>query len=703
MLNSFILSIFESMKKICLSAFLLLIALTPIFAQRSVTGTVRDEQGDPLPYASVWVKGSVQGSTADAEGKYTISVLSDNAVLVYSCLGYYDEEVRVKGRSVIDVQLYPLPLERKVRRLSYPGSADRLSSRNIELLPATSPLNILNGAIPGVRLTSPSGQPGSSASISIRGVGFEDGGNPLIVIDGIVYEGFLSSIPLSDIESISVLKDAASTTIYGAGAVNGVILISTKHSGPSNTPRIIAKVAHGFVSRQQKDYEVMDLKGYMESLWLQTYNNYTLSDRSPEESARMASASLVRNLGYNDDYYPWKGSVGINDVVGLDGKYNPDAVMLWGDDTDWRGATERIGQAREYGVSASGSSWSKLGLTEYFGSVNYLNSEGYMTGTGFERYSARANVSFTKKWLSFGVYSSASLSDMSGNLSTTEGALENSFYTALSIPPTYTVHRHRADGSYITDESGNWRYDFGEGYPYDGGYTSMRQGFTFNVAAYQEKRYSHYRRAIIDVHPFLKVSLPADLELTANAAVYNCNYTNHTAVPYYEDYLRSRTSVTMTHSQTRNWTTNQQLSWKHTFGKKHGLDLLLGHETRNYTYDYETTSKREQVIYGDNYQLNNYSVMDMPPSGESNNSGLDSWFARAKYSYRYQSELTGSFRRDADAVKPEYHYDIWSVGAYLDLGDFDLFPFDFNQTKLRASVGGVRYHFALPDGESKPE
>ena len=694
------------MKKTCLSAFLLLFALSPIFAQHSVTGTVRDEKGDPLPFASVWVDGSVQGSVADADGKYSISVLNDNAVLVYSSLGYYDKKVKVNGRSVIDVQFDKLDsaTHGKINRRFYnPGSADRILSSSIELLPATSPLNILNGVIPGVRLTSPSGQPGSSASISIRGVGFEHGGNPLIVIDGIVYEGVLSSIPLSDIESISVFKDAASTTIYGAAAANGVILITTNHPGPSNTPRISAKVAHGFVSRQQKDYEVMDLKGYMESLWRQAYNNYTLSDRSREESALMASAIVVRNLGYNDDYYPWKGSVGINDVVGLDGKYNPDAVMLWGDDTDWTGATQRIGQVREYGVSASGSSWSKLGHTEYFGSVSYLNNQGYMTGTGFERYSARANVSFTKKWLSLGVNSAASLSDMSGNLSTSEGSWENPFYTVLSIPPTYTIHLHRADGSFITDDSGNRKYDFGEGYLYDDAYIAPREGFAFNVAAYQEKRYSHYRRAIIDVHPYLKVSLPGDLELTANASVYNSNYTNHTAVPYYEDYLRSRTSVTITHSQTRFWTTNQLLSWKHTFGYEHGLDLLLGHETRNYTYDYETTSKQDQIIYGDNYQLNNYTTISTPPSGESTDSGLDSWFARVKYNYNYLLELTGSFRRDADTVQSDYHDDCWSVGAALNLTDFDLTPFDFGRTRLRASVGGIRHHFALPEGASKQE
>ncbi len=697
------------MKRLICLLFLLLLALTPIFAQHTVTGTVRDEKGDPMPFASVFTKNGVSTASTDAEGKYTISVRNDNAVLVFSFLGYLDKEVKVKGRNVIDVQfdvdsaLFDEPVlfadptvlaipYGKTSKYYYPGSADHIISSKIENLPAINPLNILNGTFTGLRLTSPNGQPGSDASISIRGLGSIQGDtDPLIVLDGIVYEGFLSAIPISDIEEISILKDATATALYGAGAANGAIIITTKHEGlPRDAPRISARIAHGFVSREQKDYEVMDVKGYMESLWRQIYNSYCLYGLGSDESARRASASIVQSLGYNSDYHPWKGSVGIDEVVGLDGKYNPDAVMLWEDDTDWKGATERLGQVQDYGISASGGVVSKLGETGYFGSVNYLNSQGYMTGTAFERYSARLNVSFTKKWLTFGVNSSASISDCSGNLSTTEKANNNSFYVVPRIPPIYPVHLHNADGSFIYNAEGTPRYDFGIGYSFDGSYIPQRSSFAnSNVAAYQEKNFSHKRRNIIDVHPFLEIEFLKEFNLKASTSVYNSDFTDHSAVPYCEDAIYS-SSVSMSHTQTRVWVNNQLLTWKHFFMGS-SLEALVGHETKNNTYAYDYVAKRFQIEKGDNYQLNNYSDIS-DADGYTMSGGIRSWFARLDYNYYKYTNLlsvTGSFRRDIDTGDSDYSLknDYWSLGASLRIEDY--MPFDMNRMQFRASAGSL--------------
>ena len=197
------------------------------FAQIKVTGVVTDaKDGAPIPFASVVVKNSTTGTAADADGNYAITVPSSKSVLVFSSIGYTTQEVENGGRSVINVMLATdaesidevmVVAYGSATKTSFTGSAGKVNGDKIELVPATNPLNTLNGTTPGLRLTSAGGQPGADASITVRGIGSINGNtDPLIVLDGMVYSGNLATIPAGDIDQITVLKDAASTALYGS-------------------------------------------------------------------------------------------------------------------------------------------------------------------------------------------------------------------------------------------------------------------------------------------------------------------------------------------------------------------------------------------------------------------------------------------------------------------------------------------------------
>ena len=701
-------------KRITLLMCALLAFSTAAFAQIKVSGTVTDaSDGAGVPFASVVVKGTTTGVAADADGKYAISVPNAKSVLVFSAVGYENQEVTVGGRAQINVALSTdaaaldevmVVAYGSATKTSFTGSAGKVAGEKIELVPNTNPLNTLNGTTPGLRLTSAGGQPGADATITVRGIGSLNGNtDPLIVMDGMIYSGNLATIPASDIESITVLKDAASTALYGSRAANGVIMITTKQ-GKGETPSINVKISHGFVTREQKDYKTMNLKDYMENYWQQLYNTNVLNGAAADAAATAASGSLLTNLGYREDYYPFTGAA-FNNVVGTDGKFNPSAKFLYEDDVDWLGATERVGQVQDYGISASG----KGKYTTYFGSVGYTDTKGYMVGTGFERYSARANVSFEKKWLKFGVNASGSVSDQSGNLSTSANDRQNAYHVVLKIVPTYPIHLHWADGSYVLDGVGNKIYDFGEGYNQPDDFTKglkvyykpdgvsydvipARTDFSFNVAAYTANRYSHYKRNIVNVKPFIEIKLPFDLKFTANASIYNSGYTAHSATPYFEDYKGHSSSVTLTFSNTQTRTANQLLSWTKSFGDHH-VDALVGHEFYMYTYDYETSGKANQIVIGTNYQFNNYADANTVPSGYQTNYRTESYLGRVNYDYLSKYYLSASFRRDGSSrfYSKSRWGNFWSVGGSWIVSNEEFMKGvpNLDQLKVRASIGTV--------------
>jgi len=600
----------------------------------SVKGTVFDENHDPVPFASVVLKGTTSGVAADADGKYSISV-PRNGVLIFSSIGYLNQEIPVNGRATIDVVLVPdsEALEEVMvvaygtaTKTSFTGSAGKISGEKIQLIPNSNPLNTLNGSTPGIRLTSALGQPGANSTITIRGIGSINGNiDPLIVMDGIIYSGILSNIPAGDIESITVLKDAASTALYGARAANGVIMVTTKQ-GKSEKATINVKVSTGWVTREYKDYETMGIKDYMETYWRLYYNNHILNGVTPEDAARRASNVVATSLNFTEEYNPW--SCGITEVVDVNGKYNNSATFKWLEDTDWRSGIEQVGLVLDYSVSANG----RHGKSSYYASVGYSDNEGYIVGSGFERYSARANVSAkATDWLNIGVNLASTLSTQYGIQSTSQGTMGNVFMIARRMPPVYGVHLHDNTGAFILDDHGNPIYDFGEGYTTASGSTIPGRVIYSGVNAPRQlqDRFNQRERAMMDVKPYIEISFLKDFKFTANAALYNSNYVAHSSTPFYSELTSNTPTTSKTISNTRTWTFNQLLTWGHNFGKHH-VDALLGHESNSYTYSLNSSvSMRYQIVIGDNYEFDNYIEVSAQPSSYKNVYNTEGYFARA--------------------------------------------------------------------------
>lgn len=685
-------------KRLTILLCAMLVFATSAFAQVKVTGVVTDAaDGSPIPFASVVVKNSTTGTAADADGKYVISVPSAKSVLVFSSIGYVTQEVEVGGRSSINVMLATdasaldevmVVAYGTATKASFTGSAGKVSGDKIELVPATNPLNTLNGSTPGIRLTSALGQPGADATITVRGVGSINGNtSPLIVLDGMVYNGVLSSIPAGDIESITVLKDAASTALYGARAANGVIMITTRQ-GKGDKPVIGVKVSHGFVTREQKDYPRMNVPQYMESTWQQLYNDYKIGGSSAEDAAVKASQVVATQHNYTNDYSPWGKSVDIYNVVGTDGKYNPNAKLLWEDDIAWEPSVEQVGQVQDYSLSVSGRSK----YTTYFGSFGYVNQEGYMIGSGFERYAARANISSQKDWFKVGVNLSAQVSERYGIQSTSQGDMSNPFHTTKKIPPMYPIHLHYADGSYVVDDYGEKIYNFGEGYTYNGQAIPAQAIFaSSNAVKYCQARVNSQDRNILNVKPYVEISFLKDFKFTVNASLYNNDYKAHSATPFYPEKISGTTSTSMTFVKTNTWTLNQLLNWNHSFGDHH-LDALLGHEWSSYYYQNVATGMKEQIIIGDNYEFNNYAELNTTPSGYVNTYKNEGYFGRVNYDYLSKYFLSASFRRDASSrfAGPVRWGNFWSIGGSWMLSNEEFMRGSaFDMLKLRASVGTV--------------
>lgn len=293
------------MKRIKFLFTLAAILLAGVVSAQNITvkGTVADrETGEPIPFASIQVKGTTAGVAADVDGRFTIDVAS-NATLIFSFIGYKTIEVPVSGRSTIhvDLEVDTETLEEvvfvafgTVAKKDFTGSAVALESKKLESRPLTNVANALEGIAAGVQFTSAGGQPGSSGGIRIRGFGsINASSSPLYVVDGVPFDA-ISNLNADDIENITILKDAASSALYGSRAANGVVLVTTK-KGRSEKVQFNVKVNQGISMRAIQEYERLDAYQYYPMAWEALRNAYLSADGSTY-TMETASAAASKNI-----------------------------------------------------------------------------------------------------------------------------------------------------------------------------------------------------------------------------------------------------------------------------------------------------------------------------------------------------------------------------------------------------------------------
>ena len=666
---------------LCLAtAFLSQIALAQNI---NVSGVVTDAAtGEGVPFASIQVKGTMTGTSTDADGNYAISV-PKNAILIVSSIGYINQEVAIDGRTVINVMLAPdtesieetvVIAYGTVNKKDFTGSAAAIDSKKLEARPITNATNALEGITSGVQFTSASGQPGSAPSIRIRGFGsFSADSAPIYVVDGVPFDGAISNINSDDIESITVLKDAASSALYGARAANGVVLITTK-KGRSERLTFNVRVNHGISVRGIPEYERLDAYQYVPMEWEIMRNGFLTAGTYQTVAAANAAASeqLVGQLGNN----PF--NVADAQLV-TDGALNSSAKLLYPDDLDWQKAIERLGHRQEYTVSAGGASQK----SDYYFSLGYLNDQGYSIRSYMERFNARVNVNVQpRKWIKTGLNMAGTMANGTSASTGSSTGYINPFYFGRNIGPIYPIHQHNADGSYVYDELGEMVYDWTN----RGGSASPGR----HIVAETLWNEDNYKRDILSTRAYVDFIFIEGLKLSINAGYDTRNYLNTSFDnPHVGDGSPAgRADNEHYRYDTMNF--NQLLTFNRTFGG-HTVDLLVGHESYRNQYHYFRGFRQGLVAEG-NTELVNFTTTNSL-TGYKDIYTTEGYLARANYNYNHRYYVSASFRRDASSrfYKDARWGNFWSVGGSwrIDQEPFMAAVPWISAAKLRASYGSV--------------
>ena len=665
----------------CLLTFL---ALGSALAQTiTVKGEVKDANtGEGVPFASIQVKGTMTGTATDAEGNYSIDV-PRNAVLVFSSIGYLNQEAAVEGRSVVNIMLAPdtESLEElvvvaygTVNKKDFTGSAASLDSKKLEVRPVTNATNALEGITSGVQFTSASGQPGSSGSIRIRGFGSINADSaPLYVVDGVPFDGSISNINSDDIESITVLKDAASSALYGARAANGVVLITTK-KGRSERLTFNVRVNHGFSVRGIPEYERLDAYQYVPMEWEIMRNGFLTAGTYTTTAAANAAASeqLVGQLGNNPFNVP-------DGQLVTDGALNSSAKLLYPDDLDWQKAVERLGHRQEYTVSAGGAGQK----SDYYFSMGYLNDQGYSIRSYMERFNARMNVNVQpKKWLKAGLNMAGTMANGTSASTGSSTGYINPFYFGRNIGPIYSIYKHNPDGSFVYDDLGEKVFEW----DLRGGSASPGR----HIVAETLWNEDNYKRDILNTRAYVDFIFFEGLKLSINAGYDTRNYLNTSFDnPHVGDGAPAgRADNEHYRYDTMNF--NQLLTYNKTFGG-HTVDLLVGHESYRNMYHYFRGFRQGLVAEG-NAELVNFTTTNSL-TGYRDIYTTEGYLARANYNFNHRYYLSASFRRDASSrfYKDARWGNFWSVGGSwrIDQEPFMAAVPWVSAAKLRASYGSV--------------
>ncbi|MCO6496786.1 MAG: SusC/RagA family TonB-linked outer membrane protein [Chitinophagaceae bacterium] len=684
------------MLKSILTAFMTLFIGSALFAQLNIKGkVVSSEDNRPLASASVSVKGTPQTVTTDAEGNYSLSNVPGNATLIFTSVGFHDFEVAVNNRSQIDVKL---TLEAKTldevmvvafgtaKKETYTGSAAVIGEDNFNLRPLTEVGQALTGTTPGLQVGTSNGMPGSEPTIRIRGLGsFNAGNDPLIVLDGMPYDNSLTSINPNDIESITVLKDASSAALYGARAANGVLLINTK-KGKAGASKVTAKYNIGFVSRQNSDFERLGERDYMELYWETQRNAFLFGGMSEAQANATAGTALMSGMGYN----PYL--MDPTQLFDNNGKLNPSAVNHWADDVDWYGAMTRTGKRQDADISISGGN----DKSDYYTSIGYLNQEGYVVGSKYQRITGKVNASTkVKKWLKTGVNFNMAHANADGQQNESSGNNSNPFRTMRYMGPIFPIHLHNPiTGEYILDENGNKIPDFGSGWTApDGSFDiSGRDAFPATNHPYESKHvYNGFIRQTINLKAYSDINFRPELKLTINGGLGSNMYRSWNGGYVYEQKGNAGSSSKNT-SNTTTWTFQQLLNYNKKFGL-HNIDVLAGHESYQYEYHYMSTSMKTQSVQGDNFEYANFTEINALPNSYTNNYRVEGYLSRVSYDYDRKYYASASFRKDGSSrfYKDVRWGNFWSVGAgwSIDKENFMNNVHFVNSLRLRTSYGEV--------------
>ena len=642
------------MRKFVLLIMAVLTASSWSLAQnRQISGVVTDNDGQPISGATVLIEGTSVGTTTNINGEFSLSAPADGTLSV-SFIGYETMQEAIAGKTWISFSLKEdthaiddviVVAYGTAKKESFTGSVAVVKSEELEHRKVANVTKAIDGLAPGVQATSGSGQPGSGSTIVIRGFGsINASSTPLYVVDGIPYDGAISAINPDDIASISILKDASASVLYGARGANGVVLITTK-KGNSDETVVDLKINVGVSSRAIPRYETVGAKDFMEMMYSAYYNAYGSN----------VLAQMQSLFGANEMYNPY--DVPLAQLYTEEGKIRDDATLRW--DEDWLDeATDNAALRQEYGASVSGGNEK----TQYMFSLGYLNEDGVLRTTNFERYSGRLSVETqAKPWFAAGM--GANFARNTTNSSQTEsGATSNVFYSAQLMAPIYPVYmRDPATGEFLLDENGKKQFDYGGSRP-SGQQTDFNSIATLYDDKYEQGSYSLSARTHFD---FMGVEdhWTEGLKFQLN---FGTDYYNSQSMVYYNPFFGNAESVSgriqKSNLTSLGYTFNQLLSYNRSFGR-HNLDLLVGHEYYAYT-ESSLSGHKTGLPGGGIYELDAAAVI-VGTGSSTDNDRIESYLSRVNYSYDDKYYISGSWRTDGSSrFAPGSRWgNFWSAGA----------------------------------------
>jgi TonB-linked SusC/RagA family outer membrane protein len=687
------------MKKVLFAlSFMVMVGLQVLAQTTNVTGTVTDaSDGSPIPGVSVFVKGTTIGTVTTPDGTYTLSVPNDATTIAFSFVGMTTKEVAYTGQSKIDARLQSESMDvdevmvvayGTAKKESFTGSAEVVDKKKLEKRPVANVTKALEGQVAGVQTTSGGCQPGSSASMVIRGFGsINSGNNPLNVVDGIPYDGAMNAINPSDIQTVTVLKDAAAGALYGARGANGVVLITTKKGNKTGKVEVTLKATNGIANRALEPYDVLNAEEFIETSF-QGYKNYEIYQNGvhPDDAGVAAINALANSgtglFGTDEMYNPY--DMAVKDLIDpVTGQVNPNANLRY--ESDWLDEITNDNALRqEYEISLTGGT----DKTKLFSSFGYLDEEGVLKETNFERYSGRVGAEFEpKKWMKYGgnvAFAQTNTDQLGFDGSSTS----NVWYSAQFMPSIYPVYQRDNNGDYILNELGEKQFDMGESRP-----AGASPNFNSVATLYDDKNYYqrdnfsgrfHFdllgdgiQQAIRGLK--LSVNLGFDKYTTRQTVYYNPTHGN--AKPPGSGRLSKSSSTGFS------YTFNQLLTYQKDFGD-HSINILGGHEMYEYKYNYLVTSKTG-FPFPEIYELSAGATIASSDSYE-HNYHIRSFLSNVSYDYKDRYYVSASYRTDGSSrfYEDAQWGDFWSVGGSWRISEEPFMNVDqINNLKLKASYG----------------
>ena len=588
-----------------LLSFMLMLTCTLVYAQTEITGTVVDETGETVIGATVMEKGTTNGTVTDFDGVFTIKV-NPGATLVFSYVGFLNVEMPASNGMVVTMKEDALSLNEIVvtgyttqRKADLTGAVSVVSVTDLVKQNENNPIKAMQGRVPGMNISA-DGNPSGAATVRIRGTGTLNNNDPLYIIDGVPTKAGMHELNGNDIESIQVLKDAASASIYGSRAANGVIIITTK-GGKDGKVKIDFDASLSVQTYANK-MKVLNAKEFGQTMW-QGYVNDGLDPN-------------LNGLGYHYDWsYNAQGVPTLNAITMS--KFLDPAGKTPAADTDWFKETTRTGFVQQYNVSLSQGTENG---TSFF-SLGYYNNKGIIKQSDFQRLSARINSTYKllpigdRKIVTIGEHFTV---NRTNELQAPGGFLENVLQFNPSLP-VYTT-----DGQYAGPVGG---------YP-------DRENPVARLDRNSDNRYTYWRMfgdAFININPIANFNIKSTFGLD-----YSQKQQRIFTYPITEGTVANPTNaVEPKQEHWTKWMWNAIATYNLERGNHRG-DIMIGTELNREDDSWLSAKAYDFAVLNPDYMWPNSAVGESEAYGSGEGYTLVSFFGKVNYTYadRYLASLT---------------------------------------------------------------